>query len=93
MIAEAKLDKKFTGQVFKVKDGSVVPHDQWLVFLAKDTAFANTLPTYLAECKKLGADSKQIEMVEAMIRHVAAWRALYPDLCKTPDAIGELVLP
>ena len=41
-----KLDKKFVGQITKVKDGSIVGEDEYVVFLAKDTAFASILPTY-----------------------------------------------
>lgn len=34
-----KLDAKFYGEIRKVKDGAVVPEDEYVVFLAKDTAF------------------------------------------------------
>lgn len=87
-----KLDKKFTGGIKKVKDGTMVPGDEWLVFLAKDTAFALTLPTYLDNCIKLGCDDKQIQMVRNMIENVAKWRLDNPNRCKIPDAIGEKTL-
>lgn len=97
-----KLDKKFytaTGttdrqaHIYKAKNDEVVEDDSWVLFLAKDNAFAATLPTYLENCKELGADSTQIKMVEEMIERVTVWRAAHPDLCKVPDATGEQVLP
>ena len=89
MIAEAKLDKKFTGQVFKVKDGSVVPHDQWLVFLAKDNAFPATVAFYRQECERLGADAEHLASVDRMIERLTKWRADNPHRLKVPDAKGE----
>jgi hypothetical protein len=86
-----KLDGKFHGVVVKNKDGSVVPQDQWIVFLAKDNAFPATLEFYLEECKRQGAGTDQILAVAAMIDRVTAWRAAHPELCKTPDVqAGEL---
>lgn len=92
-MAVAKLDKKFDGIIRKVKDGSDVPDDQYLVFLAKDDAFAATLPEYLRQCEQRGADPVQLAMVEEMIANVKAWRAAHPELCKVPDAEGETRLP
>ncbi len=88
-----KLDKKFNGDLRKVKDGSEVPTDQWVVFLAKDDAFVLTLPFYRQMCERLGADPVQLAMVDELIIHVNQWRAAHPDLCKIPDAEGERRLP
>lgn len=88
-----KLDKKFAGVLTKAKDQTVVPEDEWILFLAKDTAFAMTLPTYLENCIKLGADDVQIKMVHDLIARVGQWRHAHPDRCKVPDAQGEKVLP
>lgn len=87
-----KLDAKFEGEIRKVKDGSIVPDDEYVVFLAKDNAFAKALPYYLMQCVKLGADDEQILAVVRMIRRVDAWRAAHPERCKTPDAAGEKLL-
>jgi hypothetical protein len=87
-----KLDKKFTGVIVKVKDCTIVPDDQYVVFLPKDTAFANILPQYLGECLKLGCDTEQIEAVRQMIRRVNKWRTANPERCKIPDAAGENML-
>ncbi len=87
-----KLDAKFYGVIVKAKDNSIVPDDEYVVFLAKDTAFADTLPTYLANCIKLGADREQIEAVERMIARTIAWRARNHHRLKTPDAHGEKLL-
>jgi len=88
----AKLDAKFSGVIFKVKDGSIVPDDEYVVFLAKDTAFYETLPTYLERCRRHNADAEQISAVERMIDRLQMWRNENPDRLKVPDAKGEKLL-
>ncbi len=80
-----KLDGKFHGVVVKNKDGSIVPQDQWMVFLAKDDAVPATLLFYEEECRRRGAAPAQLAAVAAMRVRVDEWRAAHPDLCKTPD--------
>jgi len=88
-----KLDRKFQGTLTKVKDGSVVPDDQWIVFLAKDAALLTALYAYLAECKRLGADNAQIASVRRLIADVEIWQEVHPELVKVPDiASGEKLL-
>lgn len=90
---ERKLDKKFTGSLMKVKDGTIVPGDEWVAFLAKDNAFAAVLPAYRQKCQELGCADTQLTMVDALIEHVATWRAEHPKRLKNPDAAGEKILP
>lgn len=86
-----KLDGKFHGIIAKNKDGSIVPQDQWMCFLAKDNAVPATLDFYLEECRRRGAAQEQLDAVEAMIERVKWWRARNPELCKIPDVqAGEL---
>lgn len=87
-----KLDSKFYGEIKKVKDDSVVPDDQYVVFLAKDNAFAAVLPVYRAACLSLGADHEHLRSLDRMIRRMNEWRAQHPDQCKVPDAKGEKLL-
>ena len=87
-----KLDAKFEGIIVKVKDGTVVPSDEYVVFLAKDTAFAHVLPLYRDECVKLGADKEQIAAVDRMITRLTDWRAANQHRVKVPDAKGERLL-
>ncbi len=84
-----KLDAKFSGVIFKIKDGSIVSDDEYVVFLAKDTAFANILPAYRAECVALGADQEQIAAVDRMMVRLRQWRQANPSRLKVPDAKGE----
>lgn len=92
MILE-KLDAKFSGVIFKVKDGSIVTDDQYMVFLAKDNAFAEMLPMYRAKCVELGADPEQIAAIDRAIQRARRWRAINYDKCKVPDAHqGELLV-
>lgn len=87
-----KLDAKFYGEIRKVKDNSVVPEDQYVVFLAKDNAFWHVLPLYREQCRKLGCDQEQIDAVDRMIERGRIWRMNNPDQLKNPDAKGERLL-
>lgn len=88
-----KLDAKFDGVVIKAKDGTIVPPDQYMVFLAKDDAVPETLRFYEGECARQGAAREQVEAVHDMRMRVLAWRKANPELCKTPDVDpGELLL-
>jgi hypothetical protein len=84
-ITNMKLDAKFYGTIRKAKDGSLVPEEEYVVFLAKDNCFAAVLPMYLEECIKQGADPEQIAAVQRMIERLNAWRALNPLKLKIPD--------
>ena len=98
-----KLDKKFYvsgagGDIIpctvrKAKDGSVVPDNEWVVFLAKDNAFAAVLPVYYTICEALGADEEHLAAVSKLIQSVNFWRSENPERCKVPDAKGEKLLP
>lgn len=89
-----KLDPKFYGEIRKVKDDSLVPDDEWVVFLAQDDAFPPTLEFYRQRCIELGADWEQIDGVNRMLNRVYAWRSMAgnQERCKTPDAHGEKML-
>jgi hypothetical protein len=87
-----KLDAKFEGVIVKIKDGSIVPSDEYVVFLAKDTAFANVIPKYREECETLGADAEQLAAVDRMIERLIEWRANNQHRLKVPDAKGERLL-
>ena len=87
-----KLDAKFEGEIWKAKDGLVVPHDEYVVFLAKDNAFYPALRVYREVCAAYGADEEQIAAVDRLIDRVKAWREAHPDRCKIPDAAGERLL-
>lgn len=87
-----KLDAKFYGIIRKVKDDSIVSDDEYVVFLAKDNAFAITLQYYRDCCIRLGADQEQINAVERMIKRVEEWRHNNLDKLKVPDAKNEKLL-
>ncbi len=87
-----KLDAKFYGAIRKVKDDSIVADDEYMVFLAKDNAFALMLPIYRALCIALGADQEQIDSIDRTYKRLQAWRIVHPEKCKVPDAKGERLL-
>lgn len=87
-----KLDAKFSGHIFKAKDGTMVPENEYVVFLAKDSAFLPTLKFYLEECKRQGADEDQLKAVVGLIERVVEWRSEFAYRCKVPDASDERML-
>jgi len=88
-----KLDAKFDGTIRKVKDGSIVPDDQYIVFLIKDNAFWMALQHYRKVCKSAGCDENQLAAVDRMIERGRVWRDENRNLCKWPDiSEGEKLL-
>lgn len=87
-----KMDAKFYGEIRKVKDDSIVPDDEYVVFLVKDNAFARSIYKYRDECIVLGADKEQVDSVNRMIQRIENWRAEHPERLKVPDARGERLL-
>ena len=87
-----KLDAKFEGIIRKVKDGSLVPDDEYVVFLAKDDAFFDILPKYLAACVRNESDPEQLHAVIRMIARARLWRTAHPTRYKAPDAAGGRLL-
>lgn len=84
-----KLDVKFDGVIFKIKDNTIVSPDQYVVFLAKDNAFAAILPKYRDKCIELKCDKEQIDAVNAMIDGVMRWRDENQNMLKNPDIFNE----
>lgn len=80
------LDGKFRGTVFRHADQTVVPSDEWVVFLASDNAFPATLRFYRMKCAEIGAEQEQLDAVDRLIARVDAWRAAHPEKIKLPDA-------
>lgn len=80
-----KLDAKFYGEIKKAKDDSVVPEDEWCVFLAKDNCLPSLLALYKQLLRDRKADQRQIDAVQRMLDRVIAWRKEHPERCKVPD--------
>jgi hypothetical protein len=87
-----KLDGKFFGTIVKAKDNSIVPDDEYVVFLAKDTAFAAILPLYRDKCIELRCDTEQVQAVNRLMDRVNAWREANQHRLKRPDAANEKLL-
>ena len=87
-----KMDKRFDGTIFKTKDMSIVPPDQYIVFLVKDNAVPAMLEAYYRELFRIGASDEQKSAIASLRQRVADWRKANPELCKIPDvADGELL--
>lgn len=89
---QPKLDARFSGEITEAKSGRLVPEDEYVVFSAADTAFALTLPTYLATCEHLGSDAEQLGLVREMTERVVRWRSHNEDRCGIPNAHGDETL-
>lgn len=88
-----KLDAKFDGVIFKVKDGTIVRPDEYIVFLAKDNSLPDTLEFYRNQCLWRGCDNRQLKAIDDMIARLRQWRANNPERCKNPDIeIGEKLI-
>lgn len=83
--ASPKLDGKFQALIVKNKDQSVVPDDEWVVFLAPDNAFAALVQHYPAYCSAMGASPESVAAAEALVARINHWRFDFPDRCKVPD--------
>ncbi len=79
------IDRKFEIHARSRTSGATYTEEEAVLFLARDTAFALTLPTYLENCKKVGAGEDQIKAVELLIERVANYRKANPDKIKVPD--------
>lgn len=87
-----KLDGKFHGVVVKNKNQSIVPQDQWMVFLAKDNAVPHMLQEYYRKSVELGASNEQLSAVYEMMERVNDWRKHNPHLLKVADVeVGEII--
>jgi hypothetical protein len=79
-----KLDSKFHGVVVK-NDGTVVPPDQWVVFLATDNALPEAILAYVEELRRLSASEEQIQGMRDLYSRLIIWREEHKHLCKVPD--------
>lgn len=84
-----KLDGKVYGDLFKAKNDERIHDGEYVVFLAKDNAFAAVLPVYRQVCVSLGCEPEQIRQIDLLIERVAEWRRVNPHRLKNPDVAGE----
>lgn len=80
-----KLDAKFYGEIRKVKDDSIVPEDEFVVFLVYDNCLPSLLALYMQLLRDRKATNLQIDAVDRMLKRVLGWRLANPDRCKVPD--------
>lgn len=87
-----KLDPKFYGSVLRAMDNSAVPEDQYMVFLAGDNAFPETLQFYRDKCAAVGTDPELLAAIDRSIDRLTEWRARNADKLHVPNANGERLL-
>ena len=85
-IMNEKLNVKFYGEIRKA------PDDMWMCFLASDNAFPHALSEYHKKCIDLNADIEYVHFVERAMKRLDKWRNDHPELLKTPDTKGEMLL-
>jgi hypothetical protein len=79
------IDRKFNINAISRNSGKAYSHQNAVLFLAKDKAFALTLPTYLEKCREVGAGPDQIRAVELLIERVNLYQSACPGEVKVPD--------
>jgi len=79
-----RLDGKYYGTLRKLLDGATLP-DDWVVFRAKDDAFAAILPLYRDKCVEVGSPQEQVTEIDKLIDRVSEWRKANADKCRAPD--------
>lgn len=79
------VDRKFKILAVNPYNGKVYDDHHAVLFLAKDKAFLETLPTYIENCKKLGASEEQIKSASLLLDRVRQYQIINSDLIKVPD--------
>jgi hypothetical protein len=93
MLHVQNLDSKAYGVLFRTKDNTPIPPDEYIVFRVYDKALVSTLSHYLNECRALGADERHLEGVSQLLAKVLGWQNAHPDRMKVPDVeSGERML-
>lgn len=86
-----KLDGKFYGRIFREKDNTEVPPDQFIVFLARDRALIPTLEFYRTKCEELGCEWPQLAAINDLLCRVEAWQYSHLSEMKLADTdSGEI---
>jgi hypothetical protein len=84
------IDRKFSIRANSLASGNSYTEEEAVLFLARDRAFALTLPTYLENTKKIGAGPDQIRAVELLMNRVFRYQIENPDKVKVPDVDPDL---
>lgn len=85
------LDSKVHGHIFKNKDNTEIPPDEFIVFRPHDNAVLAMLQFYRQTLTIQGAGIEQLLSVDRLIYRVETWRKLHPERCKVADVEpGEL---
>ncbi len=79
------MDTKVYGILFKTKDNTPIPPDEFIVFRPADNALVDTLVFYLGKCMELKAAPEHIEAIHTLLKRVREWRGSHPERCKVPD--------
>lgn len=79
------IDWKFRIHAENRATGVVRTDEEGILFLAQDDAVIPMLKVYRSECELLGADYGHLRSVDLLIERVYTWRAMNPNMCKTPD--------
>ena len=80
-----KIDLKYSGDIYKTKDGKKLEDDEYIVFRTQDRALLSVLISYQKKCVELGCSLKHTNGVVSLISRVANWQAENLDKVKIPD--------
>lgn len=82
---DESVDRKFKILAINPHKGVIYDDHHAVLFLAKDKVFLETLPTYIENLVKSGADSMQIIGAKLMMERVRQYQERNPDIVKVPD--------
>lgn len=77
------IDRKFKISATANRSGKHYTEQNAVLFLAKDRAFALTLPDYIRHCREVGAAPEQIQAAELLLERVLKFQS--ENETKVPD--------
>lgn len=83
------IDRKFKIQATATRSGKHYTEENAVLFLAKDRAFALTLPDYVRHCKEVGAAPEQVRAAELLTERVLAFQAANETKVPDVDPVAE----
>lgn len=83
------IDRKFTISATATGSGKRYTEENAVLFLAKDRAFALTLPDYVRHCQELGAAPEQIRAAQLLLERVTEFQRTNETKVPDVDPVAE----
>lgn len=80
------IDRKYQINAANPSNGRLHTEEDSVLFLAKDQAFLESLPTYLERSRALGSNQEHLDSIVLLTERV---RVFQQTESKVPDTVGE----